>query len=335
MRFHRVQLFLGCAAIALGAAVAYCCGDYGSGRKIFLSAKLPANIGQSVISDNMLVALTTNGHLMTVDLKKGEVKDLGTFDMKPAAFLDVAAGKACVASKNRVHIVDLAAGKICCTEAFERDVQALGFLSAERVYVQNGPRVNVVDITSGKMIHTVDLGKADAKLVNGGFRTLGRSGNRLFVQVEAEKKGVAILDLDKGEVVERMAAAELRLGPDLMYVTDLHFTGDKVYVLCSRLSYGVWANSLGYVDLKTRKYTGLTLPGKLGQEPRLIAGPDGTMILASLDGAFQFDSASKLANTIPTRDGGRLLGVWNGRALISQKEELRLVRLPGVTAPAQ
>lgn len=336
MRFYRASLLLGCIAVAAVATVAYCCGDYGGSRKIILAngAKLPAGIDRCVISGDLLVALLPGGKLTTVDLKTREVKDLGNFDMKLAGLLDVADGKACVASKNRVYVIDLAAGKIVRAAVCEHDVHALGFIGPQRVYVQNGPLVNVLDLTSGKTIHAMELGKSSPKAIGMGFHTLGRSGNRLFVSVGGDKSGVTILDLGKGEVSDRIAAPEIRLG-GMVCGTDFHAAGDKLYILCSRFSYGVWTDSFGYVDLKTRKYTGLKLPSHTMHQTRLIPGPDGTLFLAGVDGVFQYDAGGKLRGTVLAKNEGRMLGVWSGNILIAQNEELQRVRLSQVAAQGQ
>ena len=338
MRFHRVRMLLGCAAFVAVAAVAYCCGPYGSDSPATLAAgvKVPGQIARSVLQGNALIALLTDGQLVRINLIQGETKNLGSFEL-PVSGLDVNSGKVCVASKNRAMIVDLADGKITQVGACDHDVSALGFVSHERVYLQSGPQIRVVDRTTGKTVHDFTLGKDDPKLQYRGYRTLGRSGTQLFVSVAREKDAVAVVDLEKGEVVDRISANELHIGSGYEHPTDMLFTGDKAYVLNSRYGYGIWTEKLGVVDLKTRQYTALKLPPQSLQGPSFVAGPDGTVFLTSPNGMFQYDATGKLSAAVVSpndarRVGIQLLGVWQGKALFSDRQELRQVPMPVATA---
>lgn len=339
MRFHRVQLFLGCTAFIALAAAAYSCGVYGSGETLAAGTKVPANIHRSVIRGNLLVALLADNRLVSVDLTTGVTRTLATIE-GAATILDVVNNKACVSSKNRVMIVDLADGKTTHAGACDFAVGALGFLSPDRVFVQGGPQIKVFDLATGKTIHDVSLGKADAQAASLGYRTLGRSGKQLFVSVAREKDAVAVFDLEQGEVTDRYSAAELHNRSNLGYQTNLHFAGDTAYVLSSRFAYGVWVESFGVVDLKTRKYTAIKLPEKSMQQPSLIPGPRGTVFLASPNGTFQFDATGKMTATIVSpkethRLDGTMLGMWQGKALFVDRQELRQLPMPAATAQAK
>jgi hypothetical protein len=333
MRYHRVQMFLGCAALVAVAVTAYCCGGYGE-EVLAAGARVPGSINRSAIRGNLLVALLTDHRLVRVDLTTGATKTLATIDA-PAAALDVLDNKACVASKNRVMIVDLADGKITPAATCDHEVNALGFLTPQRVYVQGGPQVKVLDLATGRPVHDFSLGKADAKAPCGGYRTLGRSGNELFISVASDKDAVVVFDLAKGKVTDRISARDLHYSSSREHPTDLCFAQGKVYVLSSRLGYGIWTEKLGIVDLKTRQYTALKLPAHSLQQPALVPGPHGTVFLTSPSGTYQLDATGKRSPTEISQDGRRhagsaLLGVWQGKALVVDGQQLRQLPMPAI-----
>jgi hypothetical protein len=262
------------------------------------------------------------------------MKTLAAIDA-PAAALDVLDNKACVASKKRVMIVDLADGKITQAGACDHEVNALGFLSPQRVYVQGGPQVKVLDLATGQSVHDFSLGKTDARVAGGGYRTLGRSGKELFISAASDKDAVVVFDLAKGKVTDRIPASDLHYSSSGEHPTDLCFAEGKVYVLSSRLGYGVWTEKLGIVDLKTRKYTALKLPARSLQQPALVRGPHGSVFLTSLNGTYQYDASGKQSPTMISQDGshhadGALLGVWQGKVLLADGPQLRQLPLPAV-----
>jgi hypothetical protein len=237
-------------------------------------------------------------------------------------------------------IVELADGKITQATACDRNVNALGFVSPDRVYVQSGPQIRVLDLTNGKTIHDFSLGKDDPKLPNRGYLTLGRSGKLLFVSAINEKDAVAVVDMEKGEVVDRISANELHFSSSNMHPSEVLFAGDVAYVLSNRFGYGVWTEKLGVVELKTRQYTALKLPAQSLQQPSLVPGPGGTVFLTSASGTFHIDATGKLNAAIlspnETRSSNcRLLGMWHGKALVSDRQELRQVPMPVATAQSR
>ena len=340
MRFHRVSMFLACAAIAVVSAAACCCGDYGASKPALAEGiKVPGRVAHSVVRGNELIALLTDGRLVRIHLTQGDTKTLATFEL-PVSALDLSGNKVCVASKNRAMVVDLADGRITEAAACDHGIGTLGFLDPERVYLQSGPQIRVLDLATGKTTCDVSLGRDDPKVANRGYRVLGKSGKQLFVSVASENHAIAVFDLEKGAVADRISALEMHFASDVQHPIETQFVGDKAYVLSSRLGYGVWTEKLGVVDLKTRQYTPLKMPAKGMQQPSLAAGPDGSVLLTSLDGTFQIDAAGKRIATLVApsesiRRGDQVLGMWRGTVLFSVGQELRLVPMPVVNAQSQ
>ena len=110
-------------------------------------------------------------------------------------------------------------------------------------------------------------------------------------------------------------------------------TGDKAYVLANRLGYGVWTEKLGVVDLKTRASTApLNLPAQALQHPYTGFGPGRhTVFLASYERhRISRSTLSRQTVTPPRRAeryeptvGNQLLGMWQGKALLFDRETLR------------
>ncbi len=337
MRLRRVSLFLGCAAFVALAAAAYSCGIYGGDAVeeiLAKDARVPGPIMKSIIHGNVLVAVLLDKRLVTVDLTTGASKVLATIDA-PAPMLDVAGNKVCVISKNRVMIVDLADGKTTQLGGVDHEITASGFLSSDRVFVQGGPQIKVIDVAGGNAVKKFSLGKADPKSHSMGFRTLGRSGKHLYVSVASEKGAVAVVDLETGNIADRCSAAELKVNAALTHHSDYVFAGDKVFVLSSRLAYGVWAETIGIIDLKSRQYTAIKMPSNTMSTPSLIPGPRNTVFLTSRNGTHQIDAGGNVTAILPSdeRNEALLLGVWQGKGLVAERSErLRQVALPTATA---
>jgi hypothetical protein len=103
----------------------------------------------------------------------------------------------------------------------------------------------------------------------------------------------------------------------------LLLAGDKVFVLRVRFSYGVWTDSLGIIDLKTRKYNALKLPNASLGETSLVAGPNHTVLLTGSQGTFQYGADGQLIGRVLENSAGRLVGIWNGSALVAGPESLQ------------
>jgi hypothetical protein len=246
---HVPKLLLAAAVLTASAVATYACGN--------LPMKTPGRIDRAVVRDGRLVAISSTGHLVSVELLARRVKDLGTFDMKLSPCVDFAGNKACVASQNRLYQVDLTTGKIVRAVICDQVIQGLGLISSERVYVQNGATIAIVDLAAGKTVQTVDLGKEVC------CTAADLPAKRIYALTTGIKGGGLItLDLDKGQISDRLEIPELRT-PMFRPGAAMHLAGDRVYVICPRYSYGIWIGRFGSIDLKLRKYHDLKPPIKL------------------------------------------------------------------------
>ena len=327
MRSLRVSHWLsGLAVFAVAAVTAYSCGVYG--QPLPSSIKLPGQITSGVIRGTHFYAITVNGHLIAVDLRKHQMKDFGTFDVKLSSALDVADGKAYVSSQNRVYRVDLTSGKIVHAMVcdVEPGIRKLGYLGADRLFVQ-GRSGTVVSLASGKRLEMLDQIKT-GKSVRIEACDDGQCATRAFAFIDAdqEKTELALFDMEKGKVIDRIPTAYLR--SYRQSEGQYHIVGDKAYVVTALYGYGVrYSTSFGYVDLKTHKYHALPFPMKGDSHTTLVSGPNGSLILAGQGEAFQYDADGKLAGTVLTKIAGTVVGVWNRQALVASNATLEFLPL--------
>jgi hypothetical protein len=326
--------------VLLTAAVAWPCGGYGPDEPTG-PLQLPGTIAQAVVRGNQLFATTGDGQLLAIDLRKNTVRSLASFD-KMGPVLGLAGAKACVAAKNHLHLVDVNTGKLVCSKEFGHPVLAAGFLSEQRVYVITNSALNIVDLAADKTVATIDLGKSQGdsyRAMLDGCRAavIGEgAGQRLLVPVGTDKAALAVIDPEKGKVVDQIAMPGISLG-GIHTVGAIQVMGDKVFVVCWRLSYGVWTQSFGCVDLKERTCTLLKLPSRVllhGQH--LAMGPNGQQFLTSQEYTHQYDAQGKLVGSLFTKGEGRLVGIQKGLALLVKEKELVRVPLPSaVTVPTE
>jgi hypothetical protein len=310
-----------------------------------MPVKIPGKIDRAVLRDNQLVAISSTGHLVSLTLFSSKAKDLGTFDMKLAPCVDFVGGKACVASQNRLYQVDIATGKIVRAVICDQTIQNLGCINSDRAFVQNGGKVTIVDLAAGKTVQTVDLGKEVR------CTTFDPSAKRLYALTAGGKCGaLACLDLEMGKVRSVVDIPELRT-PVTGAGGNLYLAGERLYVVCPRLSYDIWIGSFGYVDLKARKYHTLKPPtilsaafrddyysggkGQLVPGHDVLACPNGELFLTGKDGIFRYQADGKLAGPVLGKGTGKLLGVWKRWAVVSTGEWLEIERMPQVVARAK
>jgi hypothetical protein len=84
----------------------------------------------------------------------------------------------------------------------------------------------------------------------------------------------------------------------------------------------------------------MTLRAQAMQQPSLVSGPDGTVFLTGYDGTYQFDASGKqIASLVSPNQSrqpvGHLVGVWQGKALVVDGQELRQVPMPVATVLGQ
>lgn len=331
MRTLRIPL-LASFLFLLAAPAARPCGGYGL-EDPPAPLTLPGTIARAVIQGNQLHAVTTDGQLFTVDLHKNTVRTLGSFDKKLTPVLDVAGDKACVAAQDRVFLVDLKEGKVLCSKAVANPVQDAGFLGDQRVYIVTDAKLLIIDLAEDKLLHTIDLGKTPRDVCRAAVTSGAGGSRRLVVPMAAEKTVLAVIDPEKGKVIDQIPLPGMPLS-GIHSAGDLQAVGDKVYVVCWRFSYGVWTESFGCVDLKERKFTLLKLPSNMMHGRHLTLGTDGKFFLTGPEGTHQYDAQGKLLGSIFAKEAGQLVGVWKHQALLVKGKELQRSALPRVTARA-
>jgi hypothetical protein len=288
--------------------------------------KLPGQVASGVVRGEHFCAVTSNGSLIDVDLQRRQVRDLGNPGANLLPCLDVAAGKALVASSDHIYLVDLRTGKPDRSLDFSATVSGLGFLGEDRVFVQTGCSVEVVDLAAGKVLHTIATGEKPKTTDREQVRHC-RVGRRLYAS-NASDGSLAVIDLHEGKLIDRIPADANR---SWEAIGNIQVVGDKAFVERMFLGYGIWQKNVALLDLTTKKYTRLRLPGNewVNRAGGVVAGPDGTVLLTGHDNqVWQSDVAGEMAGPVTLAKPGTLVGAWNGQALVAKAELLQLVPLP-------
>ena len=71
--------------------------------------------------------------------------------------MDIADGKACVASDGHLHIVDLKSGMILHSTEYKGEVHGLGFAGDNRVFVVGRTDVTVMDVATGETVENIPI----------------------------------------------------------------------------------------------------------------------------------------------------------------------------------
>jgi hypothetical protein len=330
MRYDRI-LKLSLPLAMLGALVAVGGADDAAATPKNAVA-LPAPVTAGVVRDDHFFAVA-DGRILDVDLKQKKAKTCDGPDAKLLPFIDVADGKACVASQGKLFVVDLASGKTLHSAEFSGAVRGLGFLDADRVFAIDGFTVKVVDVTAGKTVQTIEIAKENPegrKRSQGAAGIMGfqRVGTRLYVIDNSGyySSRVSVVDLDNGKVLDQMNYS--------FWCSGLQVVGDRVYLRGVNLSYGINAPTFEFIDLKTKKTTALKdgavrerVPDEKLDQETVCCAADGSIALAWGDSVLQYDSDAKFLGKTQVKDCGRLLGVWNDQALTAGKESLVLTPL--------
>lgn len=293
--------------------------------------KLPATLACGTVCDDHVIAITSSGALLDVDLKQRKVRDLGTPGGRLLPVLDVADGKVCVAAEGRIHIVSLTDGKAVRSMEFKGKAAGVGFAGEGRVFVHEGTAVTVLD-AAGKQQHRIELG-TPTKEMDRWARGIAfhRVGQRLYTGTWFDGN-LRVVDLEDGKLLDTIKLSEWQIG-------GVRVKGNSAYVVGLRLGYGIWTNSFVQIDLKTKKVTVLDLPPKsmLYHEMRggaLGASPDGTMLLTGGHGTWRYSDSDKPLAKVAERGGMALLGVWNGQVLIADRESVQFTKLTAATVKA-
>ncbi len=309
--------------------------------------KLPGQASRGVLDGGHFYTIV-GGEVMDVDLKQQKATVRASlaecYDYLPVApFLDVADGKACVASGRgsytdpAVDVIELSNGKVLHSAKYKGEVHGLGFAGDDRVFILDHADVVILDVASGETVQTIPIRKEDPNRTKGTapLSVCQKVGELLYV-ADSRSKSVKVVDLDAGKVVD-----EMHVG--YSWLSGLHVVGDKAFVRTINLSYGINNPQFGCFDLTTKKYSELKhpdarisdrIPDNLFDHVTLVAGPDGGVCLEWKARVYQFDGDGKQVGETPLDkdDDGRLVGVWNGRALTAAKDALRLTPLAKATA---
>ncbi len=337
MRTFRVPALL--LAAALLVTVAALSGADSPAPAAPVVVELPGTVGRGAVAGDHFYAITQGGNLIDVDLKDRRAMTLGNFATYLVPCVDAADGKALIASTGEVFVIDLATGKPIRSMEFKCNVRGLGFLDGDRVFVRSNSEVTVLDLAARKVLHTIDFlpRKEDApskREVAAGFPTAHcRVGSRLYVVSFLYGKNLSVLDLENGKLLEQASVSWYWPG-------SVCVAGDRAFVAGINLSYGINDPHFGCVDLKTQKYTELNphVPGDRARVPlkeeslatacAVVGCSDGVVYAEPNGGIHQYDAEGKLLGTTPLpKDAGRLVGAWNGHALLAGKESLQLVKL--------
>jgi hypothetical protein len=278
---------------------------------------LPGTVANGILSGDHFIAVTSNGRLIDVDLKAQSVKNLGTLDLKLAPMVDVADGRAAIAADGRAGLVDLKNGKLEGLTLKGDPICGVMVGGEEKVIVQTDAAVTKINIAWGTVTKLAEF-EAKGVLENESPSVRQRVGDRLYV-TSTRDSSLSIIDLKEGKRIDEIKLKGWRIG-------GLQVVGDKAFVLGLRLGYGVWTDSFGIVDLKTKKYTALELPRHAMRPCTIVAGPEKTLLLTNEQGAYQYDADGKFLGTLANVPG-RIVGSWNGQVLAAEKDTLKLVKL--------
>jgi hypothetical protein len=305
----RLKLFLALAAVFFtGVAAQACCGLDSWTRA------LPGTVNRGVVHGDKLFAVTAEGKLITVDLAKQDVKDLGNFGLKLGPQVAVVGQAVCVASGDQLHLIDPASGK--CVRALKcgQVIRSFGGIDSRRLYVQGNSSFVVLNL-DGKTLFT--LPQASATKYGFAFSaqapaTADAGAKRLFVPLTGPKGGLGVIDLETHKLADVLPMPALRSNT---FFGDIHAAGDRVYSVGLRYGYGVWTTRFGYVDLKTRQYTALRLPRAVTAST-LVPGPAGLMYLAGPNHTCAFDAKGNVTSFRPQLPvQTKLLAFWQDNAV--------------------
>jgi hypothetical protein len=256
----------GVALLVAGGAALACCGDD------TWTLKLPGTVQRGVVHGDKLYAVTIQGNLIAVDLTQQTVRDYGNFGLPLTGQVSVCSpcyrpDMACVATKDKLHLIDLA---------------------------------------SGKLVRSLSCGDAVCRFG-------AQADGHLYVLTSNAKARLGALDIETGkrtEVVPDSASARIRSSSAMLVV------GDRLYLADGALSYGIYINHFGYVDLKTGAYHALKAPDKAATRHGLLPGPGGSVYLIGSGCAYRYDAdgtMTRVQTSLPAR--ADLVGVWQGNAL--------------------
>jgi hypothetical protein len=344
-------------AVTIVTAVVQACGGYGR----------PAALQPGVVVGDQFVCVTTAGHLVTRDLKKGAHRDFTELKPRFLSSVDVADNRACVATPEQFYVIDLSSGKVLHELPHTKGPVSVGFVDKEHIFAAGHQVVEVFDLATGKVQHRIELRKPEPRAADGeakvadnaskkrtgrglgaiawnaeGIAPCCRQENLLFVALPSGDRdgielttlgAVAVIDLRQGRVIEE---AKLARG-----ITGLTAANGRLLVRSGILSYGIPLESCtaypireNRIDVKSKDVQRYDLTMRFGFESiaRATCFAEGNdLLVSSMQVIQRIDPQGKcVARKEGLAPGQRLLGVWNGKALLAELDDLQVVALKPV-----
>jgi hypothetical protein len=320
MRLARYLLLPAVLALVLGGGepAATCCGpDY---------VKLPTPVQHSIVRGDRFIAVTADGKLLAVDLRKMKVKEFPSL-AKLGPMVDARGDAICVSAGQKLLLVNADTGKITQELEIDGPLHAFGFAGDDHLFVHRARALDLIDLKTARATTVIEPGKTKQvasvdRLAQG--TTSDAAGKHVYTLVSGEKPGVAVIDVATAKVIEIRPIAVDR---EFRH-SDIQIVGKKMYYLNSINSYGIWlGDHLGCIDLQTGKQQQLKLPAGLTAHGSLCAGPDGSIYLSTraLNGEprtmFRYDAEGKLVGQV-SANGGVVVGFWAGDAVTLARDRL-------------
>jgi hypothetical protein len=313
---NRKILFLGLALAQMGfcASPLGACGPYY--QRELDAIKFPGIAHSGVLRGDYLLCANDAGRIIAVDLKRGKTFDLGSADTRRWHDADVADGHALMLDKGRLVAVALSDGKTVHEVPIgDHPVWAFGFAGKGRAFVHRGRSVAILELATRKILHTIELGDDDTRRSSAWQKV----GNRLFVPGPATT--LCVIDLDSGKLCERFAL-DSRAG-----IAALHVEGSLVYCIGSASAWAARIDHVTCFDLEMKKSFLFDLPREVRRSGRLASGGYGTVYLIDGNRLDRFTMAGERCGSFTAPGPGAVLAVWQQRALIAVKHEIRLLEI--------
>lgn len=314
---NRTMLMLG-LALAGGAAPLSACPDETCFEFGQTTLKFPGKCHYGVLRGDHLLCLNDASRLIVVDLKHGKTLDLGSAEGKHWRDGDIADGQMLMRMGNKLHVHALKDGKRLHEFMLEGGpVHATGFAGKGRFFEHRGKNLTIREAATGKTLHTIDLGKQEDHLfASGAWQIVGK---RLYVVGPATT--LCAIDLDTGELLDRFSI-DASAG-----IVSLRIEGSLVYCIGGNGFSWAPVNNLTCFDMESKKSLIIGLSRQVQRFGRLAGGPYGTAYLVNGNRLDRYTMHGESCGQFTTGAGETILAVWRNRAVVSVKDEIRLVEI--------
>lgn len=222
------------------ASIATACGDYGGSTLEF---------EDGVMQENHLIAVDSQGSLISINRLWGTTRNYGDFDRKLSPKLDVQGDRVFVATDTEVCEISLKTGKLIRAHKHSHGPCGVGIITARKVFLNNGRSIAIMDMSNGATIRKIDLmtnAKSEEVLARMQPHIQHtRNGDLLYIARPCTF-GIAVVDLKNGKRLQ-----DLNI-PNMEYTDRLHYSEGQLFVIDYGLSYSIRCNeTLSLVDVKT------------------------------------------------------------------------------------